>query len=166
MQSKRQTRQLGVIRCHICNAIVPITFDQQHHVVPQAAGGTNGQTVQLCSGCHHNLHRLADMLVGGRAALAEDSAEIAYPDPHVRERAFALAKTAAEYMVLKRDGAVETGRPARVIVELPIDIKLAAQMIANEHRSAKGRRLGLATWMAALVKREVYARYPHLNPNE
>lgn len=104
MRSKRQPRQLGVVRCHICTSIVPITFDQQHHVVPQAAGGTDGQTVQLCSGCHHNLHRLADMMVGGRAGLAEDSAEIAYPDARIRARAFALAKTAAEYMVLKRDG--------------------------------------------------------------
>lgn len=143
---------------------MPITFEQQHHVVPQAAGGTDGETVQLCSGCHHNLHRLADMMVGGRAGLAEDSAEIAYPDPRIRERAFALAKTVAEYMVLKRDGAVDSGRPARIMVELPIDIKLAAQLIAQEHKGQRGRPLGLAAWISALVKREVYARYPHLNP--
>lgn len=165
VRSKRQSRGLDVVRCHICTSIVPVTFDQEHHVVPQAAGGTDGQTVQLCSGCHHNLHRLADMMVGGRAGLAEDSAEIAYPDARIRARAFALAKTAAEYMVLKRDGAVDSGRPARVMIELPVDVKLAAQMIANEHRNQKGRRLGLATWIAALVKREVYRQYPHLDPN-
>jgi hypothetical protein len=164
-RTKRQTRQLTVCRCHICTSVVPITFEQQHHVVPQAAGGTDGQTVQLCSGCHHNLHRLADLMVGGRAGLAEDSAEIAYPDARIRARAFALAKTVAEYMVLKRDGAVDSGRPARVMIELPIPVKLAAQMIANEHRGQRGRPLGLATWVAALVKREVYQRYPHLDPN-
>lgn len=165
MRTKRQTRQLTVCRCHICTSVVPITFEQQHHVVPQAAGGTDGQTVQLCPGCHSNLHRLADMMVGGRAGLAEDSAEIAYPDARIRARAFALAKTVAEYMVLKRDGAVDSGRPARLMIELPIPVKLAAQMIANEHQGQRGRPLGLATWVAALVKREVYQRYPHLDPN-
>jgi hypothetical protein len=163
MRSKRQTRPQQVCRCHICTCIVPVTFEQQHHVVPQAAGGTDGETRQLCAGCHANLHRLADMMLGGRAGWAEDSAAMLYPDPTVRERAFALAKTVTEFMVLKRDGAVADGRPARVLIELPVKVKLAAQMIANEHRGSKGRNLGLATWIAALVKAEVYRRYPHLN---
>jgi hypothetical protein len=162
MRSKRQPRQLGVIRCHVCTSVVPVTFEQQHHVVPQAAGGRDGRTVQLCSGCHADLHRLADMMLGGRAGLAEDSAAIAYPDPKIRERAFALAKTVTEYMVLKRDGKVETGHPVRLMIELPIPIKLAAQMIANDHSGPSGRKLGLASWIAALVKREVLTRYPHL----
>lgn len=153
---------LAVCRCRVCNDVVPVTFEQQHHVIPQAAGGKDGQKVQLCSGCHANLHRLADMMCSGKAGLAEDSAAIAYPDPKTRERAFALAKTVVEYMVLKRDGKVETDQPCRVMIELPIPVKLAAQMIANDHRGPKGRKLGLATWIAALVKAEVYRRYPHL----
>lgn len=165
MRSKRQTPALAVCRCHVCAAVVPITFEQEHHVVPQAAGGKDGPTAQLCAGCHHALHRLADMMRSGKAGLAEDSAAIAYPDPKVRERAFALAKTVVEFMVLKRDGQVETNQPCRVMIELPIPVKLAAQMIANDHRGPKGRKLGLAAWIAGLVKREVYNRYPHLRPN-
>jgi len=163
-RSKRQTKQFTVCRCHICDSIVPVTFEQQHHVVPQAAGGRDGATVQLCSGCHANLHRLADMMMGGNAGLADDSANIAYPDRRIRERAFTLAKTIVEYMVLKRDGKVDASHPVRIMIELPIPIKLAAQMIANEHRGPTGRRLGLASWIAALVKQAVYQRYPHLDP--
>jgi hypothetical protein len=102
------------------------------------------------------------MMMGGNAGLAEDSAAITYPDPNVRQRAFALAKTVTEYMIAKRDGKVETNQPARLMIELPLPIKLAAQMIANDHRGPTGRRLGLATWIAALVKREVMQHYPHL----
>lgn len=162
MRSKRQTRPDRVCRCHVCGSVVPITFEQQHHVVPQAAGGTDGETLQLCAGCHANTHRLADMLLGGRAGWADDSAAILYPDPDVRARAFALAKTVTEYMALKRDGAVRDGRPARVLIELPVPVKMAAQIIANEHRGSTGRKLGLAAWIAALVKREVHRQYPHL----
>lgn len=165
MRSKRQARPHQVCRCHICTSVVPITFEQEHHVIPQAAGGTDGPTRQLCAGCHQNLHRLADMMLGGRAGWAEDSAAMLYPDPKIRERAFALAKTVTEYMVLKRDGAAADGRPARVMIELPVRVKLAAQMIANDHRGSQGRKLGLAAWIAALVKREVYRRYPHLDPS-
>jgi len=104
------------------------------------------------------------MLQSGRAGLAEDSARITYSDPRSRERLFALAKTVVEYMQLKRDGRIETNAPINVMIQLPVEVKLAAQMIANEHRGQTGRRLGLATWIAALVKREVYHRYPHLNP--
>lgn len=104
------------------------------------------------------------MMMGGRAGLAEDSAAIAYPEQRTRERAFALAKTVVEYMTLKRDGKVDADHPARLMIELPIPVKLAAQMIANDHRGPSGRKLGLSTWIAALVKREVYQRYPHLDP--
>lgn len=162
MRSKRQTRPHQVCRCHVCHSIVPITFEQEHHVIPQAAGGTAGPTHQLCAGCHANLHRLSDMLLGGRAGWAEDSAAMLYPDPEVRDRMFALAKTATEYMVAKRDGVVQDRRPARLMIELPLKVKLAAQMIAHEHSGTQGRKLGLAAWVAALVKAEVYRRYPHL----
>lgn len=30
-----------------------------HHVKPQARGGTDGETVPLCSSCHNELHKIA-----------------------------------------------------------------------------------------------------------
>lgn len=163
---ERAKRAFDVCRCAVCLATIPITFEQQHHTIPQAAGGATGPTRSLCPNCHHNLHRVADMLASGRAGLADDSARIQYPDPKVRERLFDLAKTVVEYMRLKRDGRIDTRAPVNVIVPLPVDVKLAAQIIANEHVGPNGRRLGLASWIAALIKRDVYARYPHLQPSE
>lgn len=155
-------KSLGVRQCKVCLDPIPITFEQEHHDQPQAAGGKDGPTSNLCAGCHHNLHRTADMLMSGRAGLAEDSAKIAYPDPKARERLFVLAKTVVEYMTMKRDGRIDNQAPVQIIIELPPQIKLAAQVIANDHRGATGRRLGLSTWISSLVKQEVFRRYPHL----
>jgi hypothetical protein len=149
--------------CKVCGERTPMMFKQEHHEIPQAAV-RDGQTISLCSGCHHNLHRIADMLRGGKAGLAEDSARVAYPDDRARARLFDLAKTVVAWMTMKRDGVVSSNEPVNVMVTLPAAIKLAAQQLANEQRGRTGRRLGLAPWIAALVKREVYGRYPALRP--
>jgi len=153
---------LTVRECKVCLAAVPSTFEQEHHEIPQAAGGRTGPVASLCANCHHNLHRVADMLMSNRAGLAEDSVAIMYADPGTRERLFALANITVEFLTLKKDGKLEGDEPVSVMIELPPQIKLAAQVIANDHRGATGRKLGLATWISSLVKREVYAKYPHL----
>lgn len=104
------------------------------------------------------------MLLSGRASLAEDSVKIAHPDQEVQRRLFALAKTCAEYMQLKRDGKLKTDQPVNVMIQLPPRIKLAAQVIANEHRGPTGRNLGLARWISALVTKQVRDRYPDIEP--
>ena len=165
-QRKERERGLTVVECRVCGHSTPGAFVQQHHEIPRAADGHQGPKVDLCAGCHQSLHRVVDMLMSSkRAGLAEDSVRIMYPDqPEARERMFALAQTVVEYMTLKRDGKIDTKAPVRVMIELPPEVKLAAQMIANDHRGPTGRRLGLATWIASLVKREVYDRYPNLRP--
>jgi hypothetical protein len=99
-----------------------------------------------------------------RAGLVEDSISIMYPDQSARERLMALAKAVTEYMTLKAEGKIDLKQPVRVMIELDPQVKLAAQMLANELRGPTGRKLGLARWIAGMVKREVYDRYPHLRP--
>jgi hypothetical protein len=106
------------------------------------------------------------MLMSGRSGLAEDTAKIAYPDPKARERLFVLSKVVVEWMTLKRDGKLEGNEPVMVMIELPPAIKFAAGVMAHDMMGPTGRRLGLSTWIAGLVKREVYGRYPHLRPKD
>jgi hypothetical protein len=102
------------------------------------------------------------MLMSSKAGLAEDSVRIAYEDPKARERLFLLANIVVEWMTLKRDGKLTGNEPLPVLIELPPQIKFAAQTIANDFTGSTGRRLGLASWIAGIVKAEVYKRYPHL----
>lgn len=51
--------------CWVCEGDVNL---HQHHVIPRNAGGTNGPTVTLCSGCHDGVHDLARIL-GPKAKL-------------------------------------------------------------------------------------------------
>lgn len=164
-QARERSQGIQVYECKVCHCQTPATFKQGHHEIPKAAGGVAGPQVDLCAGCHHNLHRVADMLMSNRAGLAADSVAIMYPDNRAaKERLFTLATTVVEYMTLKADGHLDLDKPIRVMIELPPQVKLAAQMIANDHRGPTGRKLGLSTWISAMVKREVYTRYPHLKP--
>ncbi len=105
------------------------------------------------------------MLMSKRAGLVEDTIKIMYPENKgAQERLMALAGTVVEFMTLKADGHIDLNKPVRVMIELPPQVKIAAQMMANDMRGPTGRKLGLATWIAALVKREVFERYPHLKP--
>lgn len=103
------------------------------------------------------------MLMGGRAGEAEDTAKILYPEHPVRVRFFKLVQMVVEYMTLKRDGKIQGKEPVRTVIELEPDLHFAAKTIANDHRGPTGRRLGFAHWIEALVKREIFKRYPHMD---
>lgn len=163
-QETERSRGLHVDQCKVCGDPVPEPFKHDHHEIPQAAGGEGGPIASLCGGCHDNLHRVAQMLGSKRAGLIEDSVRIMYPDANARERLMKLARLVHEYMALKADGHIDLKIPVKVMIELPPNVKLAAQMIANDHRGATGRKLGLAPWISALVKKEVYRLHPHLRP--
>jgi hypothetical protein len=55
--------------CHICRKLT-LMIDE-HHVWPQAAGGENGPTVDLCSSCHSGIHRAALNLLSKKATRKE-----------------------------------------------------------------------------------------------
>ncbi len=164
-QEVERSRGLHVETCKVCLQNIPEPFKHDHHEIPQAAGGVGGPVAALCAGCHENLHRVADMIQSPkRSGLVEDSIKIMYPDLGARERLMQLANAVVEYMTMKADGKIDLNQPMRVMIELPPQVKLAAQMIANEHRGPTGRKLGLARWISALVKAEVYEKFPHLKP--
>jgi hypothetical protein len=103
------------------------------------------------------------MLMGGRAGEADDTAKILYPDQPTRVRFFKLVRLVVEYMTLKQDGKIDGDKPIRTVIELEPDVHFAAKTIANDHRGPTGKRLGFAHWIEALILREVYRRYPHMN---
>lgn len=65
--SPKVTNTIVQDACWICNrrfidsgGTDPSVIRNQHHVVPQAAGGTDGPTVTLCSSHHDLLHWVAE----------------------------------------------------------------------------------------------------------
>jgi hypothetical protein len=51
--------------CFVCSEPASIN---EHHVVPQAKGGTDGPTVDLCANCHTRVHSIAKSMVAGKKA--------------------------------------------------------------------------------------------------
>lgn len=58
-------------RCWVCNNFLldsggdPSRIRQEHHVIPQAYGGTDGPTVSLDSAHHNLLHLVATKMIAG-----------------------------------------------------------------------------------------------------
>ncbi|WP_199247996.1 HNH endonuclease [[Phormidium] sp. ETS-05] len=44
--------------CQLCNREVnKLTL---HHLIPKQKGGKKGETIEICSACHHQIHALFD----------------------------------------------------------------------------------------------------------
>lgn len=158
----------AVVECKVCQQHIPAAFKNTHHERPQAAGGGKEDEVELCVGCHQQLHAIANLLKANRGSEAEDAAKIAYPDGGTRERLFKLAWAVVEWMRLKEDGKLSLDEDVVVEVVLPAEVKVALTQMAKEVKH-KGRRMGVSNFCSEIIKKEVYERYPSLkksNPDE
>jgi transcription initiation factor IIE alpha subunit len=87
------------MNCYICNKELPQAFKHTHHILPQAVGGKEGATVDLCSGCHNNLHRIIEIIMNKDSIQAKDIANQYYMDSNVVERILDLAQIAVKQIL-------------------------------------------------------------------
>lgn len=151
-----------MICCWVCRRDIPEALQNQHHVRPQAAGGGPQDLVRLCSGCHHNLHRIQDMLSGPRAAEARSTAEVYYHDaPSAAQRCVGLALRCVEHMALHQSQPRDPTEAQEILCSVPAIIKSRLMQMGRETTDPQtGRRLGLAGVVRGLLTAEVLRRYP------
>ena len=121
--------------CAVCWKKFPLSMRQVHHVVQQAAGGTDKQTVDLCYTCHDTVHLIAKKLM--KACNTDDINEImdsVYDrDYRAKTRCMRIAEEAYKSMLLKSEGDPEYQPEfARLTVKVPADVKARLHMIAKE----------------------------------
>lgn len=138
-----------VVRCHVCERDIPTGLANEHHVVPQAAGGKDGPREYLCPTCHDTVHRAAEKMLGGRLSDAEEQAAILYRSPATRRRLYHLASIVAREMERKKRGEL----PLRDDDEVTIQITLPRQAhsrlrtLASELQDPRTKqRIGLARY--------------------
>lgn len=73
--------------CYVCDVVVAVS--QEHHVVPQSRGGTDGPTVVLCPTCHTATHSAARAMIAGKSP----DKYLGYLDHDQRSRAMLLVKS-------------------------------------------------------------------------
>ena len=53
-----------MFKCYICHNERPMDFVNSHHKIPKSMGGSEApdNKVNLCSGCHQDMHVIARMM--------------------------------------------------------------------------------------------------------
>lgn len=158
----------SLIKCHVCVTSVPREFAHEHHERPQAAGGTDEDIIFLCSGCHNNVHQIANMLMGPKAGQAEatiKSFSLYAASLHSQRRCMQLAMEVVKWLQLKRAGQLKSdeNEDVEVVMFLPLKIRNALQAEADAMRHPKsGRRVGMSRLATNIVSDWVYRKYPKL----
>jgi hypothetical protein len=92
--------------CYICGEEAAIN---EHHIVPQAKGGTEGPTVELCATCHLRVHSVAKAMVAGKP-YREYASNLSSLDANQSERVLGLAR------IISLVDNHETSRPVLMVV--------------------------------------------------
>lgn len=113
---------------------------QEHHVKPQAADGSDDKwnLTLLCAGCHHNLHRLSEIILRGQSSRAEDIARQAYPSNGKAVRnIMELSAICAREMQAIREGEGSLPEMMMVGIELPREEVVKLKLQAYEWNNSK-----------------------------
>lgn len=108
------------VKCFICTVQTPIL--DEHHIIPQFAGGQAGPTVHLCSTCHSGIHRQALNLLSKKAKRVQ----------YFTEEQMQRAKPLVQQIVIALQQAKERRDPAhkvKVMMELSPDLTMILHMV-------------------------------------
>ena len=81
----------------------------EHHIVPQNAGGTDGPTVSLCANCHNAIHVAARRMRSGKSG----EEFLAHLDDESRQRAATLVKC---IIIAENNRSEDSHRPMLTVV--------------------------------------------------
>lgn len=117
---------------------------EEHHIVPQAYGGTDGPTVSLCDGHHTVIHKIAVALKNGRP----HQAHLGTYDPQQIQKLMWLATVIQEAEAKTRN---DPNKRASVVVNMDAETRNQLDALASVYPEARGR--------AALIKTAIKALY-------
>lgn len=125
-------------RCKICKEPTSIAVKHDHHVIPRAAGGENGEQIRICAYCHTNVHNLAWMLASNKKShLVGDEARLLYPLDRYPDQA-TIIKAILNYadiirkaFMAKKDGQV-SAEAEIVTIYLRPQVKAYLKIIAKD----------------------------------
>ena len=140
------------VECYIDGQKLARDLAEEHHVTPQAAHGTDGQTVFLCAGCHSTIHTLANKLKAGKQSIYLDLLSQGFTSVSQRKRAQYLIQEISRALALKAAGELPpTDHKVNLILEHEVFIGL--QSVARRYKH-KGRPLGLNRYIRLLIHKD------------
>jgi len=150
----------GTFVCWACKNKYASIFKEEHHAIPQAAGGTQKDIVSLCSKCHRGLHSVASAMASKSKRRTLDLAVNSFgEDEDTRKRIKELAALVVKHMQKLKEGSQgKTTRP--VTVEIPISIHKGLTFLA------KDSGLSIKDFVIQIVFDKVLGKFPSLKEGE
>lgn len=147
-------------QCYICHDEKPSDFVNSHHKVPKSLGGSDGpdNRLELCSGCHQDLHVLARMMRNPkRVGEVRTALQSMFPQGSVQARCMELATLIIKSQVtLAESAAGDTDREIGVGLKLKKPYRDALQVIARD------RGLSMSKYVRKIVEKHILDKYPNV----
>lgn len=151
---------MGSFTCYICRAQKTTDFVHKHHKVPKSLGGSDlpDNLLDLCSGCHADMHTLARMMRNPkRVGEVRSAVQSMFPQGDVQTRCIELANLANRSTVMSAEQkALDEDREIGVGLKLKKPYRDALQLIARD------RGLSMANYTRKIIEDHIRNVYPNV----
>ena len=133
-------------------------FVNRHHKIPKSLGGTDApdNLLNLCSGCHQDMHALARMMRNPkRVGEVRTAVQQMYPQGDAQGRCVELAQLVIRSKVMTAESAVsDADREIGIGLKLKKPYRDALQLIARD------RGLSMAKYVRKIIEGHIRNVYP------
>ncbi len=151
---------MGSFVCYICHAHKSLDFVHKHHKVPKSLGGSDlpDNLLDLCSGCHADMHTLARMMRNPkRVGEVRSAVQSMFPQGDVQSRCVELANLANRSTVMSAEQkALDADREIGIGLKLKKPYRDALQLIARD------RGLSMANYTRKIIEDNIRRVYPNV----
>lgn len=143
---------LDLVTCWVHRTPVARAGSNQHHINPQAAGGSDDASniVTICATCHAILHRAEEMLSKDKSASVAPLIATSYGDAGQRTRMHTLVKAAATAFQDAEESGFTTDD---VAITISRDVFTRLQVLAQGARDPiSNRRIGVGRYAETILR--------------
>lgn len=137
--------------CPLCkNSMILVN---EHHIIPQAAGGSTGPTIYICAMCHDGLHQCAIKVLAGNTAEANHIADNLFSDKKLAQR---LIESIVQFTLKKKEGQVsEDILNYKLMLVVPGSWKKYIKILAKDSKTS------IVNYIMNLIFREIKKNFPN-----
>lgn len=154
-------QEVVVFTCYICDTKAPIDFVNKHHKVPKSVGGrdTPDNLIELCPGCHQNMHVIARMMRNPkRVGEVKTALNTMFPGPKVQQRCMELAHLVIKGKVMASSDreAPDPDKDVKIGLTLRKSYRDALQLMARD------RKMSMADYSRKIMEAHIRSVFPNL----
>ena len=137
-------------QCPLCKSNMILV--NEHHIIPQATGGSMGPTVNICALCHDALHQCSIKVLAGNTVEANHIADNIFVNKKLAQE---LIQSIIQATLRKKEGQVsEKDFNYKLILALPGNSKKYLKIMAKE------RKLSIVNFIMKLILQEIKKNFP------